>query len=101
MCIQNNIMGEFLQKHGSEVGNMLFTEWSWEKALEVRDEEDEARGIEKGFEKGIEKGIEKEKRSSILAIADLCPLEEIVRRFKVSLDFVKPVLSGEKQAQGN
>lgn len=97
VCIQNNIMGEFLQKHGSEVENMLFTEWSWEKALEVRDEEAEARGMEKG----IEKGIEKEKRSSILAIADLCPPEEIVRRFKVSLDFVKPVLSGEKQAQGN
>lgn len=36
---------------------MLFTEWSWEKALEVRDEEAEARGIEKGMEKGVEKGV--------------------------------------------
>lgn len=62
-----------------------FAEW-WKEEAEAR---------------GMEKGIEKEKRSSILAIADLCPPEEIARRLQVSLDFVKSVLGGEQQAQEN
>jgi hypothetical protein len=35
---------------------MLFTEWDWEKALEVRYRE----GMEKGMEMGIEMRMEKE-----------------------------------------
>lgn len=42
-CIQNNIMREFLKQHGSEVENMLFTEWNMDRALDVRDREAVAR----------------------------------------------------------
>lgn len=38
-CMQKGIMTDFLQKHGSEVVNMLFTEFNMEEALQVRGEE--------------------------------------------------------------
>lgn len=38
-CLQKGIMTEFLGKHGSEVVNMLFTEFNMEEALKVRGEE--------------------------------------------------------------
>jgi hypothetical protein len=46
-CKARGILADFLKKHGSEVGNMLLTEWNWEDALQVRWEE----GMEKGMEK--------------------------------------------------
>lgn len=58
-------MREFLQKHGSEVENMLFTEWNMEDALRVTREE----GREEGLEEGMEKGI--------LALADFLSPEKI------------------------
>jgi predicted transposase/invertase (TIGR01784 family) len=48
-CISNDVMATFLKRHGSEVNNMLYTEWDWEKALEVCKNE--------SFEDGIEQGI--------------------------------------------
>lgn len=47
-CKKEGIMVDFVQKHGSEAVNMLFTQWNMEDALEVRYEE--------GFEDGMEKG---------------------------------------------
>lgn len=38
-CITHNIMKEYLHQNGSEVENMLFTEWNNETALEVWKEE--------------------------------------------------------------
>lgn len=38
-CIQHGIMVDFIQVHGSEVRNMLFTEFNLEDALEVRGQE--------------------------------------------------------------
>jgi predicted transposase/invertase (TIGR01784 family) len=52
-CIENNILKEYLEKHGSEAYNMIFSEWNWDTALEVAHEE--------GREDGLEEGIEKEK----------------------------------------
>jgi len=52
-CIKNNILKDYLEKHGSEAYNMIFTEWNWDDALEVAREE--------GREDGIEEGMEKEK----------------------------------------
>lgn len=52
-CIQNNVMREFLSEHGSEVENMLFTDWNWDTAIEVAKEE----ALEKGMEKGVIKSL--------------------------------------------
>jgi hypothetical protein len=52
-CVERNILVYFLEKHGSEVLNMLFTEWNQDDALAVRYEE----GLEDGREEGLEKGI--------------------------------------------
>ena len=45
-CRDNNILKEFLEKHGTEVLNMLYAEWNQEEALDVR----YAEGMEKGRE---------------------------------------------------
>ncbi|MDR1179995.1 MAG: Rpn family recombination-promoting nuclease/putative transposase [Spirochaetales bacterium] len=51
-CIAHNILKSFLETHGSEVVNMLMTEWKLKDALVVEREE----GLEEGLEKGLEKG---------------------------------------------
>ena len=48
-CIANGILVEYLKSNGSEVRNMLFTEWNLEDAKQVWLEE----GREEGFEKGM------------------------------------------------
>jgi hypothetical protein len=50
-CVARGILAGFLKEHGSEVENMLLTEWNWDDALQVRWEE----GLEEGWDKGIEK----------------------------------------------
>jgi predicted transposase/invertase (TIGR01784 family) len=52
-CVSRDILVEFLTEHGSEVENMLFHEWNWDEALEVRYEE----GIEEGVAIGREEGV--------------------------------------------
>lgn len=47
-CEREGILADFVQEHGAEVLNMLFTEFNMDDALEVRYEE--------GFEDGEEKG---------------------------------------------
>jgi predicted transposase/invertase (TIGR01784 family) len=53
-CKQSGIMADFLEKHGGEVINMLYTEWNLDDALEVGREEALEEGIEIGTTKGIE-----------------------------------------------
>jgi hypothetical protein len=52
-CTDNGIMREFLENHGSEVENMLFTEFNMDDAQKVWFEE----GVEEGMEKGREEGL--------------------------------------------
>jgi predicted transposase YdaD len=52
-CIAHGILKEFLETHGSEVVNMLLTEWNLEDALAVEREE----GREKGREEGLEETV--------------------------------------------
>ena len=42
-CIEHGILVEYLEKHASEVRNMLFQEWKWEDARAVWEKEAEAR----------------------------------------------------------
>ena len=58
-CRDHDILKEFLEKHATEVINMLLTEWNWDDALAVRYEEGREEGREEGLEEGLEKGLEK------------------------------------------
>ena len=58
-CVENDILKDFLEKNGSEVENMLYTEWNLDEAKEVWFEEGMEKGMEKGMEEGMEKGMEK------------------------------------------
>lgn len=51
-CMKEGLMVDFVREHGSEAVNMIFTQWNFEDAMEVRYEE----GFEDGFEDGAEKG---------------------------------------------
>lgn len=48
-CLNNGIMVDFIHEHGSEVMNMLFTEFNIDDALEVRGEERFAEGMAQGM----------------------------------------------------
>jgi flagellar biosynthesis/type III secretory pathway protein FliH len=52
-----NILVSYLQRNGSEVENMLLTEWKHEDALVVRYEEGVEDGIAKGKARGRAEGI--------------------------------------------
>jgi hypothetical protein len=52
-CRENGILKEFLEKNGTEVMNMLLTEWNMDDALEVR------------FEEGMEEGREEVARNAL------------------------------------
>jgi hypothetical protein len=47
-CIAKGILREFLESHGTEVINMLLTEWNWDDALAVREEEGRTEGWTEG-----------------------------------------------------
>jgi hypothetical protein len=61
--MSKNILVYFLREHGSEVENMLITEWNTEEAIAVAREEameegvaiGEARGVAIGETRGVEK----------------------------------------------
>ena len=55
-CVKRNILKKFLENNSSEVRNMLLTEWDWDTALKVREEEAMEKAKEKIFalwEKGV------------------------------------------------
>jgi hypothetical protein len=56
-CISKNILVSFLERHSSEVENMIFGEWNLDEALAVR------------YEEGIEEGIDAE-RNDILNLIE-------------------------------
>lgn len=76
-CLNNGIMVDFIHEHGSEVINMLFTEFNMDDALEVRGEERFAEGKAEG--KADEIRIIRRKLStgfSIQALAEFLELDE-------------------------
>lgn len=80
-CKKEGIMVDFVQKHGSEAVNLLFTQWNMEDALEVRYEE----GFEDGFEDGelfalvklVNRKYQKGKEAPIIAEELEVPLETV------------------------
>ncbi|MDR1899788.1 MAG: Rpn family recombination-promoting nuclease/putative transposase [Treponema sp.] len=49
-CLERDILSTFLTEHSSEVRNMLLTEWNWDDAKEVWQEEAREEGREEGRE---------------------------------------------------
>jgi len=58
-CISKEILKEFLEQHGSEVHNMLFTEFNIDDAKKIWREEAREDGLTEGKEKGLAEGKEK------------------------------------------
>ena len=106
-CIRNNIMKEFLELHGSEVSNMLLSEWNMDEALEVTQEEAFADGFAGGLERGLEQGLEQgmelgvaqgetaEREKNIRALRRKLSAEDIAETLEVPLDYVLKVMNHE------
>ena len=91
-CTAHDIMGEFLSKHGSEVENMLFTEWNMDEALAVTAEEaraeGEARGRVAGRIEGERSGLEK----AVRALDGVLSAEVIAEKLGLPLEYVQEIL---------
>ena len=94
-CIRNNIMKEFLELHGSEVSNMLLSEWNMDEALEVTQEEAFADGFAGGVEYGLEQGQEVEREKNIRALRRKLSAEDIAETLEVPLEYVLKVINQE------
>ena len=96
-CVQHGILCEFLEKHGSEVRNMLYTEWNLEDACEVVREESLAKGLERGMKEGIEQGLTRGRREGIekavRVLKGVLPPEVIAERFELPLEDVLRILA--------
>lgn len=84
-CVQHGILCEFLEKHGSEVRNMLYTEWNLEDACEIIREESLAKGLKRGRQEGIEK--------SVRVLKGVLPPEVIAEKFELPLEEVLRILA--------
>ena len=102
-CIRNNIMKEFLELHGSEVSNMLLSEWNMDEALEVAKEEGMeeafADGVEYGLEQGMNLGVAQgetaEREKNIRALRRKLSAEDIAETPEVPLEYVLKVINHE------
>ncbi len=88
-CIAHDVMGEFLSQNGSEVENMLFTEWNMEEALAVTAEE--------ALAEGMARGKAEERKSVIRALDGVLPPEVIAEKLDVPLAEVLTVLEKAKR----
>ena len=80
-CLDKGIMVDFIHEHGSEVINMLFTEFNMEDALEVRGEERYADGLSDGIAEGREEGLLKSKTDDILSfLSDLGSVSDDLKK---------------------
>jgi hypothetical protein len=61
-CVNNHILAEFLEEHGSEVMNMLLEEWNLDEAKEAWREEALEKGRKEGREEGRNQILELVKR---------------------------------------
>jgi len=84
-CIRNNILKDFLKKHGSEVLNMLYAEYDPEVEMRVVREE--------ALEEGREEGMEKEKLIIAKNLLSEGSTPEFVHRITgMSLDKIEELL---------
>ena len=100
-----------MKKHGSEVRNMLYTEWNREDACRVAAEEarEQAReqalkeGLKRGLKEGIEQGIVQGKlegeangiRKSIRTLKGILSPEVLAEKFQLPLEEVLRILDAD------
>ena len=58
VSVRQGILTEFIQRHGSEVRNMLYAEFNLEDAREVWEEEAREDGLRQGLEQGRVEGAD-------------------------------------------
>jgi len=81
ICINKNVMKEFLEKNSSEVINMLFTEFDMDTAIKIWKEE--------GKEEGRKEG-KKEKQTEIAKnLLDVLDIETISKKTGLSITEIK------------
>jgi predicted transposase/invertase (TIGR01784 family) len=56
-CRKHDILKELMEKHAKEIMSMLTTEWNWDTAKKVWQEEAREEGLSQGREEGIEVGL--------------------------------------------
>jgi len=78
-CQKYDILNEFLEIHGSEVLNMILTEWNTEDAIAFAREE----GREEGIEEGREEARENYKQQFLELINQGLTAEEIKQRISL------------------
>lgn len=69
-CLDEGIMAEFMQEHGTEAVNMLYTQWNWDDAMEVEREEAYEDGVEAGMAAGQTLGDLNRSRQDILDLLE-------------------------------
>ncbi len=57
-CIKDEILPDFLSKHGREAVGMMFRELTQEEAMEMSRQDGYDLGVEQGFEQGRSEGLE-------------------------------------------
>ena len=86
-----------MSQNGSEVENMLFTEWNMEEALAVTAEEARADGRAQGKAEGVVEGMAKEREKVIRALDGVLSPEVIAEKLDVPLAEVLAVLEKVKR----
>jgi len=79
-CIRNNILKDFLKKHGSEVLSMLYAEYDPEVEMRAVREEALEEGRKEGEEIGMEKAHEEDRLYFMELIDQGLTIEEIKER---------------------
>jgi predicted transposase/invertase (TIGR01784 family) len=79
-CIENDKLKDFLEKHSSEVHNMLMTEWNLDDALDVR------------YEDGVEDGREDEREEIARnALAEGLPIDVVQKITGLDMETIKNI----------
>ena len=85
--------------HASEVENMLLTEWNWEDAKQVWQEEaredgrieGRAEGRVEGRAEGMKLGAEKERKNLILRLLAVMPKEQVAKTLQMSVEEIQKI----------
>ena len=88
-CREHDIMKELLEQNASEVLNMLMTEWNWDDAIKVWQNEGREEGLEQGREEGHRVIVERTLEIARKMKTDGQPLENIAKYTGLTLDEVE------------
>jgi len=88
-CYSHDILREYLEIHGSEVLNMILTEWNTDDAIAFAREEGREEGLEKGREEGREERREEKRTIARNLLAKGSTPEFVQEITGLSLDEIK------------